>query len=41
VVALNTRAIGKGITLFLVAVIMIGAIIFINKKITNLNEKQN
>ncbi|PIP28334.1 MAG: hypothetical protein COX29_01650 [Candidatus Moranbacteria bacterium CG23_combo_of_CG06-09_8_20_14_all_35_22] len=41
VVALNTRAIGKGITLFLVAVIMIGAIIFINKKITNLNGKQN
>ena len=38
-VALNTRIIGKGITLILVAIIMIGVISIINKKISKLNEK--
>ncbi len=36
-VALNTRAIGKGITLFLVIVIIVGVILFINKKISKLD----
>lgn len=39
-VALNTRAIGKGITLFLVVIIMIGAILIINRKILKLNGKK-
>jgi UDP-GlcNAc:undecaprenyl-phosphate/decaprenyl-phosphate GlcNAc-1-phosphate transferase len=40
-VALNTRAIGKGITLFLVVIIMIVAILIINRKIFNLKKEQN
>jgi UDP-GlcNAc:undecaprenyl-phosphate GlcNAc-1-phosphate transferase len=40
VVALNTRAIGKGITLGLVIIIMISAILIINRKILKLNGKQ-
>jgi len=35
-VALNTRAIGKGVALFVVAAIMIGVLIFVNKKISRL-----
>ena len=38
-VALNTRVIGKGITLILVAIVMIIVISVINKKISKLNEK--
>ncbi len=39
-VALNTRMIGKGITLFLVAIIMIVATLAINKKISDLNKNK-
>ena len=35
-VALNTRAIGKGITLFLIALIMAGVLVAVNKKISSL-----
>ncbi len=35
-VALNTRAIGKGVTLFLVVIIIMGVILVINKKISKL-----
>ena len=41
IVALNTRAIGKSITLFLVIAIMIGVFILVDKKIYQLkNEKK-
>ena len=38
-VALNTRVIGKGITLIVVAIIMVGVISAINRKISKLDEK--
>lgn len=40
-VALNTRAIGKSITLILVAIIIIATILIINKKIHKLNGTRN
>jgi UDP-GlcNAc:undecaprenyl-phosphate/decaprenyl-phosphate GlcNAc-1-phosphate transferase len=40
-IALNTRAIGKGVTLLLVGIVMVIAILMINKKISNLKKEQN
>lgn len=40
-VALNTRAIGKGITLFLTGIVIVGAILIINKKIFKINNAKN
>ncbi|MFZ2976110.1 MAG: MraY family glycosyltransferase [Candidatus Moraniibacteriota bacterium] len=40
-VALNTRAIGKGITLILVLIIMIFSILIINRKISKLDNAKN
>ncbi|MFA6159607.1 MAG: MraY family glycosyltransferase [Parcubacteria group bacterium] len=40
-VALNTRAIGKGITLLLVLIIMITSILIINRKISKLDNAKN
>lgn len=38
-VALNTRAIGKGVALFTVVVIMVGILIFVSKKIASLESR--
>jgi len=39
VVALNTRAIGKSVTLLIAIIVMVSALIVINKKIKQLDKK--